>query len=128
MEASKINSARVTFARDTPTGVGSLKIAGGLDGQDAVNRLLNGEHQYETDLTSLEHNNGMCYPDVTGHAAVIAFDTDNGDLAIEEVTASVQLQGHLNFDRTTQIAVPLGWRHHSPPEATLLLSTTKAVG
>jgi len=105
MEASKINSARVTFARDTPTGVGSLKIAGGLDGQDAVNRLLNGEHQYETDLTSLEYNNGMCYPDVTGHAAVFAVDTTTGDVAVEEITASIQRQGHLNYDRATQNAV-----------------------
>jgi hypothetical protein len=105
MQAGKIQSARVTFARDTPTGTGSLKIAAGLDGQDAVNRLLNGEHQYETDLTSLEANNGMCYPAVTGHAAVVSLDSASGDLAVEEITANVAKMGHLTSERGTQIAV-----------------------
>jgi len=105
MAASKIMNIRATFARDTPTSTGSLKIAAGLDGQDAVNRLLNGEHQYETDLTSLEANSGMCYPAVTGHAAVFALDTDDGDLAIEEITVNLTQMGTLRNERATQIAV-----------------------
>lgn len=105
MNASKILNARVTFARDTPTGTGSFRVATGLDGQDAVNRLLNGEHQYEIPLTALEDSYGMCYPDATGHAAVFAFDTDTGDLAVEEITVNVKQMGRLTFNRGTQISV-----------------------
>lgn len=106
MKASKIHNVRVTFARDTPNGVeGTFKVAAGIDGQDAVNRLLNGEEQYSIDLAKLEANNGMCYPAVVGHAAVFAFTTAAGDVAIEEVTVNLSQQGMLNMNRGTQISV-----------------------
>ncbi|MCP4452946.1 MAG: hypothetical protein GY809_15900, partial [Planctomycetes bacterium] len=34
-----------------------------------------------------------------------ALDTDDGDLAVEEITANVQRMGHLNMERADQIAV-----------------------
>lgn len=106
MKASKIHNVRVTFARDTPNDlVGTFKVSAGLDGQDAVNRLLNGEEQYSVDLASLEANNGMCYPAVAGHAAVFAFATETGDVSIEEITVNVGQMGQLSMNRGTQIAV-----------------------
>lgn len=106
MHASKIKNARVTFARDTPVDqVGTFKIAAGLDGQDAVNRLLNGEEQYSVALSSLAANNGMCYPEVAGHAAVFSFTTETGDVAVEEISVNVAQMGNLTMGRGTQIAV-----------------------
>jgi len=106
MHASKIKNVRVTMARDTPSegAVGTFKIAAGLDGQDAVARLLNGEEQYSIPLSALESSYGMCYPDVAGHAAVFAFSTETGDLAIEEIAVNVAQMGSLSMNRSTQIA------------------------
>ena len=107
MHASKILNVRTVFARDTPSSalVGTLKIAGGLDGQDAVNRLLNGNEQYSISLAALGNNNGMCYPDVVGHAVVFALTTESGDVAIEEIVANVSQMGNLTMQRGTQIGV-----------------------
>ncbi len=103
--AGKIINARVTFARDTPTGSGTLKIATGIDGQDAVNRMRKGEHQYTVQIAALADNNGMCYPSIAGHAVVFAFSTDTGDLAIEEITCNIEQMGTISFTRTAQLAV-----------------------
>ena len=103
--ASKIVNAKVTFARDTPTGSGTLQIATGIDGQDAVNRLLKGEEQYSIPISALANNNGICFPSIVGHAAVFAFSTETGDLAIEEITCTIEQMGRISFTRTPQIAI-----------------------
>lgn len=103
--ASKIMNARVVFARDTPTGSGTLNIATGIDGQDAVNRLLQGEHQYSIPISALAANNGLCQPLIVGHAAVFSFSTQTGDLAIEEITCTIEQMGRITFNRATQLAV-----------------------
>lgn len=103
--ASKIINARVVFARDTPTGSGTLNVATGIDGQDAVNRLLQGEHQYSIPISVLAANNGLCFPSIAGHAAVFSFSTQTGDLAIEEITCTIEQMGRNTFNRATQLAV-----------------------
>ena len=103
--ASKIMNARVVFARDTPTGSGTLNIATGIDGQDAVNRLMQGEQQYSIPISVLAANNGLCQPLVAGHAAVFSFSSQTGDLAIEEITCTIEQMGRITTPRATQLAV-----------------------
>ena len=104
---SKIQQLRVVFGRDTPTEVdsGELRLATGTDGQDAIDRMLSGNHQYSISLTALKDNNGVCHPKVSGHAAVISISSDNGDVAIEEMSLTAITSGVNRLPRSTQIAV-----------------------
>ncbi len=103
---SKIQKLRVVFGRDTPTvaNSGDLFLATGTDGQDAINRMLSGNHQYSISLTELKNNNGVCHPKLAGHAAVVSISSDNGDVAIEEISLTVVEAGMNRLPRSTQIA------------------------
>ena len=104
---SKIQQMRVVFGRDTPTEAdsGELRLATGADGQDAVNRMLSGAHQYSISLTELKNNNGVCHPKISGHAAVVSISSGNGDVAIEEISLVAITSGVNRLPRSTQIAV-----------------------
>lgn len=104
---SKIQELRVVFGRDTPTEAdsGDLRLATGADGQDAINRMLSGTHQYSISLTALKDNNGVCKPKISGHAAVIAISSNKGDVAIEEMSVTAITAGRNRLPRSAQIAV-----------------------
>lgn len=104
---SKIQQLRVVFGRDTPTVAdsGDLRLATGTDGQDAIDRMLSGNHQYSISLTALKDNNGVCHPKLSGHAAVVSISSDNGDVAIEEISLTAITAGANRLPRSTQIAV-----------------------
>lgn len=94
-EFAKLVSLHFVFGRNTPSSdaVGSITVCGGVDAQDAVSKLMNGEAQYTCSIESLKTNNGMLYPHVGGSAVVIAISQSAGDLAIEEILADVAPSG-----------------------------------
>ncbi len=104
---SKIQQLRVVFGRDTPTETdsGELRLATGADGQDAIDRMLSGTHQYSISLTALKNNNGVCHPKLSGHAVVVSVSSDKGDVAIEEISLTAITAGRNRLPRSTQIAI-----------------------
>lgn len=106
-EKRKILQARITFGRDTPsTGAdGTVKFACGVDGQDAISRLDAGKHQFSTTLTALKANNGVCTPMVSGGAVAISVSSNDGDIAIEEISIDTDNGTRSGVQRITQTAV-----------------------
>lgn len=100
----KIIRLKYLFGGDTPTGEGRLGIAMGTDGQDAINRSLLGEYQFEVDLQTLAANDGVCLPHVAGHAMVVDFSSDSGRVAMEGIEVGEVPAGINRLPRTEQIA------------------------
>jgi hypothetical protein len=106
LDNGKVIELQVVFGRDTPVdATGRLRVAGGVDGQDAISRLSAGTHQYSIDLNVLKANYGKCHPMVSGHAIAIAIDTDEGDVSFEEMVISVEPAGRRRFARSPQMSV-----------------------
>lgn len=105
--AGKIKRLALAFVPGTVAATGTMKIATGVDGADAVNRMVGGEHQYSTTITELNTNYGVCYPDLAGHAAVIEFTLSAGGFALEEMVIEVQPMGNLSMVRDAPPATPL---------------------
>lgn len=106
-EFAKVVSMRMIFGRNTPSSdaAGSITVCGGVDGQDAVSRLINGEAQYTASLETVKNNNGMLYPHVGGSAVVVAISQTAGDLALEEILMDVAPSGKTPHLRTTQFNI-----------------------
>lgn len=105
VQSGKVTHARFVFARDTPQSSGTVRFSAGVDGQDAINKLQQGLHQYECPLEYLRDNYATCSPHVTGHALAISITGDRGDIAIEEVVVTVEPQGALRAPRSQQLPV-----------------------
>jgi hypothetical protein len=105
---ARIDRCRVILARDTPndnTDTSTLSIAVGTDGQDAVNHMELGTHQYEIGLDKVKLYHGMCLPQVSGHAAVFTVEQSNESFGIEEIELVVAPSGWNKSVRSDQIAV-----------------------
>ena len=94
-EFAKIVSLHMIFGRNTPSSdaAGTVTVCAGVDAQDAISKLMNGEAQYTCSIDTLKTNNGMLYPHVGGSAFVISISQSAGDLAIEEILADVAPSG-----------------------------------
>lgn len=105
-EIAKVVKLRTIFGRNTPDtdAAGTLIVCGGVDGQDAISRLMNGQHQYQVSIETLKHGNAVVYPHVAGSAIVFALTQSAGDIAIEQFVMDTQPMGMNNQLRTTQIA------------------------
>lgn len=103
-EMGKMTRLRAIFGRNTPStdAEGTLVVCAGVDAQDAVSRLMNGEHQYETTIDTLKHGNGVVYPSVSGSAFVIGLTQTAGEIALEEFVVDVVPMGTNPHMRTMQ--------------------------
>jgi hypothetical protein len=105
-EKARINSCRVILGRDTPTVVDStIGISVGADGQDAINRIEIGTHQFTANLETAKDNNGVLFPHISGHAAGFTVAQSSGSLAIEELELSVEYAGANLMTRSPQIPI-----------------------
>lgn len=103
-EMGKITRIRTIFGRNTPSedAEGTMVVCAGVDAQDAVSRLMNGEHQYETTIQTLRNANGVVYPSVSGSAFVIGLTQSAGEVAVEEWVIDVVPMGINPHVRTMQ--------------------------
>ena len=102
----RLDKASFVFGRDTPIeSGGTITIAAGRDGQDAINRMDQGLAQYTTSLSAVRDNNGVCYPKVSGHAVVIKIESPTGDVAWEEVVLEMEDAGDNRLSRVPQAGV-----------------------
>ena len=106
MQKGHINMVRVILGRNSPSSDlnGSMRMALGIDAQDAASKALAGTFDYEVDLQVLKRNNGVCYPKQSGQAVVFNFTHVGGDISIEEIHMDVSEAGYNRGWRSEQFA------------------------
>lgn len=104
MSKGHINAVRVILGRNSPSSdlTGAMRMALGIDSQDAVSKALAGNFDYEVDLQTLKNNNGMCYPKQSGQSVVFSFTHAGGDVSIEEIHMDVVEAGYNRGFRSEQ--------------------------
>jgi hypothetical protein len=106
MSKAHINAVRVILGRNSPSSDlnGSMRMAVGIDAQDAASKALACTFDYEVDLQVLKRNNGMCYPKQSGQSVVFNFTHQGGDVSIEEIHMDVTEAGFNRKSRSEQFA------------------------
>ena len=101
-----INMVRVILGRNSPSSDlnGAMRMAMGIDAQDAVSKALAGSFDYEVDLQTLKNNNGVCHPQQSGQSVVFSFTHSGGDVSIEEIHMDVSEAGFNRGFRSEQFA------------------------
>lgn len=101
-----INMVRVILGRNSPSSDlnGSMRMALGIDAQDAASKALAGTFDYKVDLQVLKRNNGVCFPKQSGQSVVFSFTHAGGDISIEEIHMDVSEAGYNRGFRTEQFA------------------------
>lgn len=98
MHKSLMRTAKIILGNDTDA-TGTVKFSAGTDGQDAVARAEGDDHQYTVTLATLLANNGMCFPQLAGHALVIEIDVTEGHCIFEQGVLPLEPAGHNNNPR-----------------------------
>lgn len=107
MEKGLIQRLRFLFGRDTPASdvTGQLLIATGVDGQDAINRILIGESQFAADLSGMGAHDGIVVPRLAGQSMAIMFAIAGGDLVWENSQSVAVPWGRNRGLRSTQLSI-----------------------
>lgn len=96
---SKLQQATVVFGDAEPTVTGSLNVATGNSGIDALGRSLDSASQFSVDLAELSAGSRVMYPKLTGNAMVIHVSQLTGDVAFDQMVFSVVPAGNNNQNR-----------------------------
>lgn len=92
LEQALLGMTRVVFGNGT-TATGTVNIAGGVDGEDAIHRIVDDVPQFSTTIASLQANGGTCYPNVRGHAMAFEIDVTTGPLQFEQAATLLRPGG-----------------------------------